>query len=84
MGTSVPWKKERKVRRLAWKGPFNLDLSTKGTLWASELMAQPCQRLTQLCFRVWHRDVPGTVNSVNIDINSVEHGVYIMLELFFF
>lgn len=50
MGTLVPWKREKEVRNLPWKDPFNLALSTKGTLWSSLLKAQPCHKLTELCF----------------------------------
>jgi hypothetical protein len=32
MGTLVPWKREKEVRSLPWKDPFNLVLSIKETL----------------------------------------------------
>lgn len=80
MGTLVPWKRERKVKRLAGKDPFNQISPPRVFYGPPRGIAR--HRLTQLSFSVWHRYVLGTVNSVNTDMNSVEDSFYIMFRDF--
>ena len=80
MGTLVPWKREREVKKPAGKRPFN-QISPPRVLCGPQ-RGIVSHRLTQLSFSVWHRYILGTMNSVNTDINSVEDGFYIMFRDF--
>lgn len=57
MGTLVPWKREREVKRLAGKGPFN-QISPPRVLCGPQ-RGVDSHRLSQLSFSVWHRYVLG-------------------------